>query len=158
MNDDMSQLGKQRYPGAPQVTCRCGKLVDKHEVHESMSYGYLCQDCYENVTKAPSVSPECLSSGISGMGKDAPLAADGLQSEVLYRFDLIDPQVLFRVAAVLHGGAEKYGAGNWRKIPAEQHINHAMSHLYAYLAGDRSDDHLTNAVCRTIFANATAVQ
>ena len=60
MSDDLHKLGKQRYPDAPQVACRCGKLVNRHEVHKSMSYGYLCQDCYENVTKPPSVNDQAV--------------------------------------------------------------------------------------------------
>lgn len=41
---------------------------------------------------------------------------------------------------------------NYKKIPAEEHVNHAIQHLYAYLAGDISDDHLAHAILRTMFA------
>ena len=56
-------------------------------------------------------------------------------------------------------GAEKYGETrlqrNYTKIPADEHINHAIQHLYAYLAGDTSDDHLGHALVRTMFAFET---
>ena len=49
-------------------------------------------------------------------------------------------------------GAVKYGDNNWRKIPIADHINHALTHQMAYLAGDTSDDHLAHAACRALFA------
>ena len=31
-------------------------------------------------------------------------------------------------------------------------MNHAIQHLYAYLAGDTSDNHLAHAILRSMFA------
>ena len=31
-------------------------------------------------------------------------------------------------------------------------MNHAIQHLYAYLAGDTSDNHLAHAILRAMFA------
>jgi len=78
--------------------------------------------------------------------------AGGKQSHVPVRFDLIDAKAMFAMASVLHEGAEKYGADNWRKISVEDHLNHMIMHAYAYLSGDRSDDHLSHALCRATFA------
>lgn len=97
-------------------------------------------------------------SGIPGMGKDAPMAPDGLQALSLYRFDLVDAKAMFAMTEVLAKGAEKYGKDNWRKIGVDDHINHALAHLYAFLAGDTSDDHLTNALCRAMFARAVTLE
>jgi hypothetical protein len=86
---------------------------------------------------------------------DVPIIVNsegGGQSFVPVRFDLIDAKAIFKVAEVLHEGAEKYGEGNWRKIPIDDHLNHLIMHAYAYLSGDRTDDHLSHAVCRAIFA------
>jgi hypothetical protein len=82
----------------------------------------------------------------------------GGQSHIPVRFDLIDAKALFEVAAVLHEGAEKYGADNWRLIDTDDHLNHLLTHVYAYLSGDRSDDHLSHAVCRAIFALAVEIE
>jgi hypothetical protein len=76
----------------------------------------------------------------------------GLQSKEYYRFDLINPAFLLKIAAVLCGGAEKYGERNYRKIDMTIHLGRAMLHLCKYLAGDREEDHLTHAVCRIMFA------
>lgn len=91
---------------------------------------------------------------------DRPITTNehgGLQSEVLVRFDLIDGKALFAMAAVLHEGAEKYGADNWRLIPVEDHLNHLIMHAYAYLTGDRTDEHLSHIQCRAMFANAVEI-
>ena len=43
-------------------------------------------------------------------------------------------------------GAAKYGARNWLKgIPASDLINHAIRHIYLWLGGDMSEDHLAHA-------------
>ena len=47
-------LGEQRYANPPTVVCRCHKVINEHEAHKSMNYGYLCDDCYEKVMFTPS--------------------------------------------------------------------------------------------------------
>lgn len=79
-------------------------------------------------------------------------ADGGSQSHIPVRFDLIDANAMFAMAAVLHEGAGKYGEGNWRKIPIRDHLNHLLMHVNAYLAGDTTDDHLSHALCRATFA------
>lgn len=79
------------------------------------------------------------------------------QSKVDVRFDLIDGAALFEMAAVLHEGAEKYGAHNWRGISVDDHLNHLLMHAFAYLSGDRTDDHLSHIMCRSMFAQANAL-
>jgi hypothetical protein len=80
--------------------------------------------------------------------------AGGSQSHIPVRFDLIDGPALFQMAKVLHEGAVKYGDNNWRKIPVEDHLNHLIMHAYAYLSGDRTDEHLSHIMCRSMFAQA----
>ncbi|WP_336786588.1 dATP/dGTP diphosphohydrolase domain-containing protein [Paenibacillus sp. MMO-177] len=98
---------------------------------------------------------------VAGVGKDAPTVENeqgGLQSKVLYRFDLLDPAAMFKMTEVLAQGAEKYGADNWRLISIQEHLNHLLIHAYAFLAGDTSDDHLSHIMCRSMFAQAVDVQ
>jgi len=62
------------------------------------------------------------------------------------RFDLITPIGLRRLAETCAEGAKKYGDHNWQKgIPASVMLNHAIRHVYCWLEGDRSEDHLAHA-------------
>lgn len=93
-------------------------------------------------------------------GKDRPITVNekgGGQSSVPVRFDLIDGKALFNMAHVLDEGAKKYGDNNWRQIDVEDHLNHLIMHAYAYLSGDRSDEHLSHIMCRAMFAQAVAI-
>lgn len=62
------------------------------------------------------------------------------------RWDLITPIGLRRLAQTCAEGATKYGPRNWEQgIPASNLLNHAIRHIYLYLAGDDSEDHLAHA-------------
>jgi hypothetical protein len=60
-----------------------------------------------------------------------------------------------KIAKILQYGAERYEPNNWRLIPEEEHINHALIHLVAHLMGDAQDDHINHALCRLMMAKAT---
>lgn len=62
------------------------------------------------------------------------------------RYDLISPVGLRRLAETYASGAKKYNDHNWRKgQPFSDVLNHAIAHLYKYLYGDCSEDHLAHA-------------
>lgn len=62
------------------------------------------------------------------------------------RYDLIDPEFLRRVAEVMRKGAEHYGEFNWTKgIPSQRYMASLLRHVFAYYAGDDSEDHLAAA-------------
>lgn len=99
---------------------------------------------------------------IFGVGKDVPVIVNkegGKQSRSPYAFQLLPVHAMFAAAEVAKAGAEKYGetfaCRNYTKIPPEEHIGHCIQHLYAYLAGDISDDHLAHAIVRALFAYET---
>lgn len=59
------------------------------------------------------------------------------------RYDLISPSGLRRLAATCAEGAAKYGAYNWEAgMPIHDLLNHTIAHIFKYLAGDRTEDHL----------------
>jgi len=62
------------------------------------------------------------------------------------RYDLISPIGLEAVARACAEGAGRYGDFNWEAgMPVHDLLNHALRHVYQYLAGDRGEDHLGHA-------------
>jgi hypothetical protein len=68
---------------------------------------------------------------------------------------LLPARAVLEIAATLAPAAIKYGEDNWRRIPRKDHVNHALAHIFAHLAGDDTDDHLNHAACRILFAMET---
>lgn len=96
---------------------------------------------------------------IVGVGADVPVIENengGKQSDTPYGFHMLPVSALFDAAKVAKYGADKYGETidqrNYVKIPTVDHLNHAIQHIYAWLAGDRQDDHLGHAIVRLMFA------
>lgn len=75
----------------------------------------------------------------------------------MYELNCEELQQIISIAKVLQYGALRYKANNWRLIPQEEHINHALIHIIAHLSGDTQDDHLDHALCRLMMAYATDV-
>lgn len=62
------------------------------------------------------------------------------------RYDLISPVFLRRFARHLENGARKYGDRNWeRGQPLARYFDSAIRHAYAWLEGQRDEDHLAAA-------------
>ena len=76
------------------------------------------------------------------------------EAGTIARFDLIPPEAMFKIAEILHEGAQKYGEENWRGLNYRTNLNHALQHIYGHLAGDKTEDHLAHAACRILFALA----
>ena len=92
---------------------------------------------------------------VQGVGPDAPTVVNekgGKQSASPFRCDLLPASATLAVAKVLAYGAAKYGDNNWRAISLQDHLNHVLTHIFAYLAGDESDEHLEHATCRMVMA------
>lgn len=69
------------------------------------------------------------------------------------RYDLITPIGLEAVARACAEGAAKYGDYNWEKgMPVHDLLNHAIRHIYRYLSGDRSEEHLGHAAWNVLAA------
>lgn len=79
----------------------------------------------------------------------------GKQSFIDVAYVLIPAYAMEQIAKVLFQGAQKYGVDNWKQIPTMDHVNHAMRHIFKWLANDRQEPHLVNAACRIIFAIVT---
>lgn len=69
------------------------------------------------------------------------------------RYDLITPVGLRALAKTYAEGAEKFGAHNWENgMPVADLLNHAIAHIYNFLGGDRSEDHLAHAAWNVLGA------
>jgi hypothetical protein len=67
------------------------------------------------------------------------------------RYDLISPIGLRALAQTYHEGAEKFGPYNWENgMPVADLLNHAIAHIYKFLGGDRSEDHIGHATWNLI--------
>ena len=91
--------------------------------------------------------------GANALTVESPNGAK--QSHSPYRMDLMPPLATLAVAGVLAPGAIKYGENNWRGLPVKDHLNHALVHVMAFLAGDTQDDHLGHFACRAMMALET---
>lgn len=62
------------------------------------------------------------------------------------RYDLISPIGMRRLAETYAEGAAKYGDHNWEMgFPISDILNHGLRHVFLYLSGDRTEDHLSHA-------------
>lgn len=72
------------------------------------------------------------------------------------RYDLIAPRGLRRLAQLYERGAVKYGDRNWeRGQPVSRYLDSAIRHLFAYLQGERAEDHLAAAAWNALGAAET---
>lgn len=103
---------------------------------------------------------------IEGVGPDAEVvvtAKGGKHSSSPYATRLLPAAAVLHVSKILKEGADTYKdadranslEANWRFIHRYEHVEHAMTHLLAHLAGDTSDDHLGHAATRLLFALET---
>lgn len=93
----------------------------------------------------------CMEQGTEDMPDDKAMntfstgAVRGMSAEGV-RFDLITPIGLRRLAETYAKGAEIHGAHNWEKgMPASDILNHTIQHIFLYLQGDHTEDHLAHA-------------
>lgn len=59
------------------------------------------------------------------------------------RFDLLPAYAILRLAKHYEAGSNKYPERNWEKgQPLSRFIDSALRHLFSFMDGDRTEDHL----------------
>lgn len=127
------------------VICKCGCRAVDHPLAEQPNVALILNGC-KQFTPAMDETEDTIETTARG----------GKHSKIKTALTLIPPKALLRVGAVLKPAAEKYGIDNWRNIEQRSHLDHALEHIYAYLAGEETgEDDLVNATCRLLFALET---
>lgn len=93
-------------------------------------------------------------SDLSREGTIGANAQGGKQHVRPYRMQALPPKAILELGKLRHKGYTEWGYEdeNYKLIPQSDHLGRALTHIFAYLAGDQSNDHLCHAACRLLFA------
>lgn len=140
----------------------CARTTCGHGATFHVSEGSKCTDPYcgcpvwvepgapEDTGFAKSKRPR-----VEGMGPDAPVVTNdfgGSQSAIPMVFTTMPLRALVELAKLQKQGDDKYGPHNWRGISEDDHVDHALAHLFADRVGDTQDSHLVHAAWRVLAA------
>jgi len=127
----------------------------QRELHERLRDPYAADPLERRVVGAEPGDMPVVPVVIPQAGTTAKFGTGAVRSDTVeeFRYDLVSPIGLREVARACAEGAGKYGDWNWeRGMPVNDLLNHAIAHIYQFLAGDRSEPHLGHAAWNLLAA------
>jgi hypothetical protein len=127
----------------------------QRELHERLRDPYSADPIDRRVIGGESGDVPVVPVVMPQPGTTAKFGTGAVRSDTVeeFRYDLVSPIGLREVARACAEGAGKYGDWNWeRGMPVNDLLNHAIAHIYQFLAGDRSEPHLGHAAWNLLAA------
>lgn len=87
---------------------------------------------------------------------DGEIDNDDMVSQLIWdKEDDEKRDIVLMIARTMEYGIGRYKLNNWRLIPEEEHLNHALIHLFMAEIGNTDDDHIAHFYTRIMMAYAT---